>query len=333
VGKQSPAWVAVKGFSTSEVAGLPLLSLKQRRRRQEQTIYLQTTSKQREHLIRPRPAVGYRSGTFGSSLSCRHRATSPNFIFLIAIVAYREVFPSARPIETNTHMILGILCALLAGLAGFFMTGDIAVQIGSFGQKDTNRLGVQAAGGAALFVLVLWWWRSYPPLSAASADSSAAALSVLAEMLRNIDKHYPEIKAVIEKKDEEVPQAYRVISKYEDGSLFFLRRQPDGEYVREHQQITRDDFDKLPRDDKEYILSVEESMRDHFRRWTRLYRQRARKPQVETELTRLAQAICQDLERILVRLGGMRIVLDDHYNAMRDICIEFENRRRSVQAG
>ncbi|HJP94617.1 MAG TPA: hypothetical protein VJ875_21835, partial [Pyrinomonadaceae bacterium] len=53
--------------------------------------------------------------------------------------------------------MLAIFCALLAGLVGFFLTGDISVNLVS----PDNRLGklaVKATGGIAMFAFVLVWW-------------------------------------------------------------------------------------------------------------------------------------------------------------------------------
>src|SRR6266513_3752164 len=57
------------------------------------------------------------------------------------------------------HQALGILCAVLCGLFGYFFTGTIRfVSKGSV--SIWGKIGIQAGGGIALFVFVLLWWKS-----------------------------------------------------------------------------------------------------------------------------------------------------------------------------
>jgi H+/Cl- antiporter ClcA len=55
--------------------------------------------------------------------------------------------------------LLALFCALLAGLFGFFLTGDLAVKAESLTTRF-GQLKVKAGGGMALFVLMLIWWLS-----------------------------------------------------------------------------------------------------------------------------------------------------------------------------
>ena len=80
-------------------------------------------------------------------------------IFLMAVVGYRLTIGGSQPIDPTVNRILGIICAVLAGLFAFFFTGTVAVQLGASAGSKGN-IAVQATGGLALFVLVLWWWRS-----------------------------------------------------------------------------------------------------------------------------------------------------------------------------
>lgn len=71
--------------------------------------------------------------------------------------------------------ILAITAALLAGLFGFFLTGDISLAMNH--KESSTKL--QAAGGIALFVVVLGWWNSSaaPVTTAAKTPQAAASTS------------------------------------------------------------------------------------------------------------------------------------------------------------
>jgi hypothetical protein len=55
--------------------------------------------------------------------------------------------------------MLAFSSALMAGLFGFFFTGQMNLELKVVKQRFGD-LGVKATGGAALFVLVLIWWLS-----------------------------------------------------------------------------------------------------------------------------------------------------------------------------
>ncbi|MCP5117715.1 MAG: toll/interleukin-1 receptor domain-containing protein [bacterium] len=57
------------------------------------------------------------------------------------------------------HRILAVCAALLAGLFGWFLSGDIGVHIEALKSRFGN-VAIRATGGLALFVLVLVWWLS-----------------------------------------------------------------------------------------------------------------------------------------------------------------------------
>jgi hypothetical protein len=241
-------------------------------------------------------------------------------IFLIAIVGYREVVPKERAIDSNTHMILGILCSILAGLAAFFMTGDIALQV-----AGRTGVGVQAAGGVALFLVVLWWWRTFPPLpQIKAADGSPMQTTVNA--FRQIDELYPQIKAVVRNEPETVRKSYDVESKFENGSLYFIRRGSLSGQDEVIEKITPNDFKNLPSDDARYLSTLRTSMNAGYNKWLKLYPRRTADPLVEQQLRELAGIFCKDLERILSHLGSKGQMLEDHYGAMRSICRELEQQ-------
>jgi len=80
-------------------------------------------------------------------------------LFLMAVVAYRLTIGGSQPIDPTVNRILGIICAVLAGLFAFFFSGTVAIQLGA-NAGSVGNIAVQATGGIGLFVLVLWWWRS-----------------------------------------------------------------------------------------------------------------------------------------------------------------------------
>jgi hypothetical protein len=83
--------------------------------------------------------------------------------FLMGIVGYREIFGTAHPVHRNTQMLLGVMCALLAGFAGFFLTGKTLLSW-ELVSNAAGRITVQATAGSALFIFVMWWWRAFPPI-------------------------------------------------------------------------------------------------------------------------------------------------------------------------
>jgi len=73
-------------------------------------------------------------------------------LFLIAVFCFGpERLPEWK------RRLLGIVCAVSAGLFGFFFTGAITLKLESE-VTDYSRIAIQAIGGFALFVFVLWWW-------------------------------------------------------------------------------------------------------------------------------------------------------------------------------
>ncbi len=75
------------------------------------------------------------------------------FIFLIAVFVFA---PASLP--EFKHRLLALLSALLAAFFGYFLTGNINIEIAK--ESKIGQLAVKATGGLALFALVLWWWSS-----------------------------------------------------------------------------------------------------------------------------------------------------------------------------
>ncbi|QTR45083.1 hypothetical protein J9253_13845 [Thiothrix litoralis] len=74
-------------------------------------------------------------------------------ILLIFVFAVFWLAPDALP--SFKQQILAFSMALLAGLFGFFLTGDMTLAM----QHKESSTSLKAAGGIALFVLVLACWR------------------------------------------------------------------------------------------------------------------------------------------------------------------------------
>jgi hypothetical protein len=74
--------------------------------------------------------------------------------FLFAVFALAQ-----DPLPEYKHRILALCAALLAGLFGWFLSGEIGLRIEALKSRFGD-LAVRASGGLALFVLVLVWWMS-----------------------------------------------------------------------------------------------------------------------------------------------------------------------------
>lgn len=75
-------------------------------------------------------------------------------ILLVFVFAVFWIAPDTLP--SFKQQILAFSMALLAGLFGFFLTGDMTLAM----QHKESSTSLKAAGGIALFVLVLAWWNS-----------------------------------------------------------------------------------------------------------------------------------------------------------------------------
>lgn len=75
-------------------------------------------------------------------------------IFFIYVFSFG---PDMLP-EYKARM-LALISALIAGLFGFFLTGDVGIEIKTL-QSRFGTIGVKAAGGLALFVMTIVWWGS-----------------------------------------------------------------------------------------------------------------------------------------------------------------------------
>jgi hypothetical protein len=81
-------------------------------------------------------------------------------IFLMGVVAWQITRKDdAKPPDSIVTNVVGLICAITAGLFAFFMTGDAIVKIAPSAPLFAG-LGVQATGGVGLFVFVMWWWKT-----------------------------------------------------------------------------------------------------------------------------------------------------------------------------
>ena len=93
--------------------------------------------------------------------------------------------------------------------------------------------------------------------------------------------------------------------------------------------ITAADMKSLDDNQRKLIKALEDDMQEAFDLWTTLYPQREASTdalvnaKVQKQLDRLAQRICQNLDRIFSVLLTMNKVLADHYMEFRSICSNF----------
>jgi len=78
-------------------------------------------------------------------------------IFIVFLMGVFIFSPDSIPVFKQR--LLAIFCALLAGLMGFFVTGDLSVHARSL-NSCFGKIKVKAAGGMAMFFFVLVWWLS-----------------------------------------------------------------------------------------------------------------------------------------------------------------------------
>jgi len=108
------------------------------------------------------------------------------------------VFMFAPPeLPDYKQRILALCAALLAGLFGWFLSGEIGLRINALKSRFGD-IVVRAGGGLALFVLVLLWWLSpmAPVESAAPTDGgtvvgTAVELQVVAGRIRAAETGEP----------------------------------------------------------------------------------------------------------------------------------------------
>jgi len=89
------------------------------------------------------------------------RLSLPSWIFgSVLLVFVLGVFIFApNELPEFKQRLLAFTCALLAGLFGIFLSGDLSLRLKAQ-QTKTGAILIRATGGSALFVLVLLWWTS-----------------------------------------------------------------------------------------------------------------------------------------------------------------------------
>lgn len=130
-----------------------------------------------------------RTGTLSAQKRHQIAASWVFGLLLLAFLFYAFLF-SPDVLSVSKQRILAFVCALIAGIFGFFITGRISVNVlpeqsrpNSNDQQPRSgvpAIGVQASGGLAAAVLVLIWWLSpwAPVLPAKSAERTIAVYRV-----------------------------------------------------------------------------------------------------------------------------------------------------------
>jgi predicted secreted protein len=85
---------------------------------------------------------------------------------LLIFFLYAYLF-SPDTLPEYKQRMLAFAAALIAGLFGFFLTGDMGLQINS-AQSRLGRIRIKATAGFAAFVLMLLWW--FSPLAPVKPD-------------------------------------------------------------------------------------------------------------------------------------------------------------------
>ena len=86
-------------------------------------------------------------------------------LLVFLVYAYRF---SPDTLPEYKQQLLAFACALIAGLFGFFLTGDLGLEIHSAPSR-IGTISIKATAGFAAFVLVLGWW--FSPLAPVKPDS------------------------------------------------------------------------------------------------------------------------------------------------------------------
>ncbi len=93
------------------------------------------------------------------------------FLFFVGVFVFApETLPEFK------QRMLAIASALLAGLFGYFLTGEMGLEIQSI-KSRFGEMGVKATGGIAVFVLVLVWWLS--PLAPVGSETAPPPAKVI----------------------------------------------------------------------------------------------------------------------------------------------------------
>jgi SEFIR domain-containing protein len=100
-----------------------------------------------------------------------HSRRKASWIFgslLLVFFVYAYLFSPPTLPEYKQRM-LAFASALIAGLFGFFLTGDMGLEVNSARSRIGN-ISIKATAGFAAFVLVLIWW--FSPLAPVKAEYS-----------------------------------------------------------------------------------------------------------------------------------------------------------------
>jgi hypothetical protein len=97
-------------------------------------------------------------------------------------------------------------------------------------------------------------------------------------------------------------------------------------------KITTADIQRLPQADQQYIVALERSMTNYFTTWTNLYPARSdgsvtpdKLKEIDAKLQVAGFGMCDNLQHILLFLGQLNLVLQDHYMSVRTVCQQFQS--------
>lgn len=136
----------------------------------------------------PHSVDGLKKRSSGALSTAKRNQIAGSWIFgvlLLAFLFYAFVF-SPDALSVTKQRILAFVCALIAGLFGFFLIGSIKVTVHPESNSDLDHkrsnsgirsVGVEASGGFAAAVLVLLWWLSpWAPVQPAKPDEKSITL-------------------------------------------------------------------------------------------------------------------------------------------------------------
>jgi hypothetical protein len=159
--------------------------------------------------------------------------------------------------------------------------------------------------------------------------ADAFTMRTLAGSLGIIDATTEPINAALEARKPKSKRKYRVQAKYEPSSDRI-------DFTNAKTTITKEDFKYLPKQDREFIADLEDSLNQNYQSFNEARdglgkAGGALDSKVQSELTRIARLICADLNSIINFLSKMhKYELEDHYGRYRFICGELKRRNKKV---
>ena len=165
------------------------------------------------------------------------------------------------------------------------------------------------------------------PFFGAKADLATS----LADSISVIDDVTPEIEAVVYGHTQaETNRQYGIIVRRERGALVAYQRM---------QVIKGEDLEKLPPEQRDALEAYKSSMRRFYEDWKSIWARRSsaktsqERELIEAELQRLVQGMQEDLHGILNFLARQGMVLEDHYQHVRQLVDDLAAGRKQQAVG